>query len=581
MNKQEMNSEKDLEDAIRHHNNAYFRLNKPEISDIEFDLLVEQLRKLNPKSPVLSELVSDITGTKITHQRPMLSLDKCYDLETFTKWFEKIQGPILAMPKIDGLACSIRYDSLGKLSLAATRGDGSEGEDITANILRILEVPVSLSCHQTLEIRGEVYMRLSRFNAHYKDTFSNPRNLAAGALKQKDPNRSAAYELSFFAYDIDGTDLKTEFEKFIYLKQLGFTPMPVVLAHNPEECEKIFHDFMRQRLSLDYEIDGVVFRANQVSEQSRLGLTAHHPKWSIAYKFQGDSTHTELLNIEWSLARTGVITPVAIVKPILASGAMVARASLHNLTIFQSLELTQGAAVEITRRGGVIPHIERVLESHGEPFTHPTHCPSCHKKAIIDGEFLRCPDPQNCPQIIASRLIHFCSVLELEGFGEKIILNLIQAGLVKQPADLFKLQFEDLIKLDRMGEVLAKKLLGQVAQKRVISLPMFLTALGFDELGPTIAETLSNHFESLEALQRADFNSLTGIFGIGESIAQAIPKGFADFAPEIEALLKEIKITKPEKPVFDSQHPLFNKSVVFTGTLVHLDRKEAQKKSVL
>lgn len=581
MKKREMSSEKDLEAdleaAIRHHNYAYFRLNKPEISDTEFDLLVEELRKLNPHSPVLTELVSDVTGSKITHQRPMLSLDKCYDLESFTKWFDKIQGPVLAMPKIDGLACSIRYDSLGTLSVAATRGDGSEGEDITANVLHIQDIPSLLPLGE-LEIRGEVYMRLSRFKTHYQESFSNPRNLAAGALKQKDPNKSAAYELSFFAYDIDGTEIRTEFEKFEYLKKLGFYPMPVQLAHTPEDCEKIFHDFHNQRAYLDYEIDGVVFRANQVSEQSRLGLTAHHPKWSIAYKFQGDSTHTQLLDIEWSLARTGVITPIAIVKPVLASGAMVARASLHNLTIFEGLELTSNAVVEITRRGGVIPHIERVLESHGEPFIHPKHCPSCHKEALIDGEFLCCPDPKNCPQIIASRLIHFCSVLELEGFGEKIVLNLIHAGLVKQPADLFKLQFEDLIKLDRMGEVLAKKLLDQIALKRVISFSMFLTALGFDELGPTIAETLANHFETLENLQKADFESLTSIFGIGESIAHAILKGFVDFAPEIEALLKEVRITKPDKLHLDQKHPLFGKSVVFTGTLTQLDRKEAQKK---
>ena len=396
--------------------------------------------------------------------------------------------------------------------------------------------------------------------------------------KQKEANKSAAYELSFFAYDIAGTDLKTEFEKFAYLKSLGFTPMPVSLGDGPKACEQIYLDWLKKRHELDYEIDGVVFRANQVSEQSRLGITAHHPKWSIAYKFQGDSAHTELLDIDWSLARTGVITPVAIVKPVLASGAMVARASLHNLTIFEGLELTQGAVVEITRRGGVIPHIERVLESRGEPFSHPKHCPSCHKQAIIDGEFLCCPDPQNCPQIIASRLIHFCSVLELEGFGEKIVLNLIHAGLVRQPADLFKLKLEDLIKLDRMGEVLAKKLLGQIAQKRVISLPMFLTALGFDELGPTIAETLANQFESLENLQQASFESLTNIFGIGESIGRSIQKGFEIFKPEIEALLKEIKISKLDKPVFNQTHPLFNKSVVFTGTLTQLDRKEAQKK---
>lgn len=589
---------KELEEQIRYHNHAYFVLNAPEISDAEFDRLVERLKALKPDSPVLSELVSDVTGKKVTHQRPMLSLDKCYNPEDFSNWFEKIHGSVIAMPKIDGVACSIRYDSKGQLILAATRGDGAEGEDITANVRRIKDVP--RHCEEAkltkqssksgslryarddesagFEIRGEIYMRLSRFKGHYQDNFSNPRNLAAGAIKQKNPDKSAAYELSFFAYDINGTNFETELEKFAYLKSLGFTPLPVNSAKTADACEQIYLDLLKKRSEFDYEIDGVVFRANQVSEQSRLGITAHHPKWSIAYKFQGDSAHTELVDIEWSLARTGVITPVAIVKPVEASGAMVSRASLHNLTQFQALELTHGAVVEIVRRGGVIPHIEQVLESLGQPFEYPKHCPSCQKETIIDGEFLCCPDPENCLQIIASRLIHFCSVLELEGFGEKIIYNLIGAGLLKQPADLFKLRFEDLIQLERMGEVLAKKLLTQIEQKRVISLPMFLTALGFDELGPTIAETLANKFESLDALRQATFEELTSIFGIGESIAHSIQKGFQAFEPETEALLKEIRLTKPEKPVFDSTHPLFSTSVVFTGTLVHLDRKEAQKK---
>ncbi len=569
---------KHLEEQIRHHNRAYFVLNAPEISDTEFDQLVERLKKLKPDSPVLSEIGSDLgaPGKKVTHQRPMLSLDKCYNLEDFSNWFEKIQGPVLAMPKIDGVACSIKYNSKGHLVLAATRGDGEVGEDITANVKRIKNIAQGLPAK--VEIRGEVYMRLSRFKTHYQEAFSNPRNLAAGALKQKDPNKSAAYGLSFFPYDIDGMDFKTELEKFEFLKSLGFDPMPVLLAHTPEDCEQIYLDLKKQRPELDYEIDGVVFRANQVSEQTRLGITAHHPKWSIAYKFQGDSAQTQLVDVEWSLGRTGVITPVAIFEPVWVSGAMVSRASLHNLTLFEGLGLTKDAFVRIVRRGGVIPHVEQVLESVGEPFRYPKHCPSCHKETLIDGEFLCCPDPENCPQIIAGRLIHFCAVLELEGFGEKIIYSLIQAGLLKQPADLFKLRFEDLIRLDRMGDVLTKKLLAQVEQKRVLPLPVFLTALGFDELGPTIAETLANRFETLDALRQAGFEDLTQIFGIGESIAQAVQKGFEAFGPEIEALLKEIKLTKPEKPAYDSKHPLFGKSVVFTGTLTQFERKEAQKR---
>lgn len=571
---------KHLEDQIRHHNRAYFVLNAPEISDPEFDQLVERLRVLKPNSPILTEIGSDLskTGNKVVHKRPMLSLNKCYNLTDFSDWFAKIKGSVLAMPKIDGVACSIKYDSKGHLNLAATRGDGEQGEDITANVKRIKDIPTHIKISHNLEIRGEIYMRLSRFKAHYEETFSNPRNLAAGALKQKEANKSAAYELSFFPYDVGGTEFKTEFEKFEFLKSLGFIPMPVSLAGNPKACEQVYKDWAKKRLDLDYEIDGVVFRANQVSEQARLGITAHHPKWSIAYKFQGESAQTQLLDVEWSLGRTGAITPVAIFEPVWVSGAMISRASLHNLTIFESLHLTKGAFIQVVRRGGVIPHVEQVLESIGTPLHAPKHCPSCHKATIIDGEFLCCPEPENCPEIIAGRLIHFCSVLELEGFGEKIITSLIKAGLLKQPADLFKLRYEDLIKLERMGDILVKKLLNQVEQKRALSLSMFLTALGFDELGPSIAEVLANKFETLEALQQASFEELTSIFGIGESIAQSIQQGFKAFEPEIEALLKEVKITKPEKAIFDSGHPLFGKSVVFTGTLTQFERKEAQKK---
>lgn len=574
-----MDSVKQLEQLIRYHNYAYFVRQKPEISDFEFDQLVERLKALSPESAILYEIGSDLeVGTKkVTHKRPMLSLDKCYDLIEFSKWFEKIQGSILAMPKIDGVACSIQYDQHGNLVLAATRGDGEIGEDITKNILRIQDIPNPISLDYPIEVRGEVYLRLSRFRTHYEDTFSNPRNLAAGALKQKDPHKSAAYELTFFAYDLDGTDFSTEFEKFEFLSALGFQPMAVSSATTPEQCEQIYRDFAQRRLVLDYEIDGVVFRANQVSEQSRLGVTAHHPKWSIAYKFQGESAQTELIDVEWSLGRTGVITPVAIVEPVWVSGANVSRASLHNLTHFNNFQLTPGAIVELIRRGGVIPHIEQVIECVGSPLEHPALCPSCGKPTVVDGEFLCCPEPERCPDIIASRLIHFCSVLELEGFGEKIIQNLIRAGLLREPADLYQLRLEQLTQLERMGTVLAKKLLSQVDQKREIPLPVFLTALGFDELGPTIAETLANRFETLEALEQASFEDLTSIFGIGESIAHSIQKGFQAFESEIAALLKVTKITKPQKPVFDSAHPLFGKSVVFTGTLTQLDRKEAQK----
>ncbi|MES2504984.1 MAG: NAD-dependent DNA ligase LigA [Myxococcota bacterium] len=568
-----------LEDQIRQHNHAYFVLNAPTISDTEFDRLVERLRSLHPNSPALTDVGSDLTGNqkRIVHSRPMLSLDKCYDLDAFTKWFDKIQGDVLAMPKIDGIACAIHYDDAGRLKLAATRGDGDQGEDITANVRRIAGIPQQITLKK-IEVRGEVYMTLSRFRKFYEDEFSNPRNLAGGALKQKEPDKSAAYGLSFFAYDVDGSGLATEVEKFACLKALGFDAMPVAALHSPDECEQAYLDYKEKRAELDYEIDGVVFRANNVSEHARLGITAHHPKWSIAYKFQGESAHTQLTDVEWSVARTGVITPVAIFEPVWVSGAMVSRASLHNLTLFSALGLSRSAVIEVVRRGGVIPHVDQVIESVGEPLPYPLTCPSCGKMTVIEGEFLHCPEPGVCPDIIASRLLHFCSVLELEGFGDKIVRKLIEADLLKEPVDLFKLTLEQLLSLERMGETLAKKLLAQIEQKRTISLPNFLTALGFDDLGPTIAETIANHFGSLERLRQASFEEFTSIYGIGESIARSIPAGFKAFDKEIDALLGHITIAKPVQATFDNTHPLFGKSVVFTGTLTLLDRKEAQKK---
>ncbi|MBL4818244.1 MAG: NAD-dependent DNA ligase LigA [Deltaproteobacteria bacterium] len=575
------NEIKQLEEQIRHHNYAYFVLSAPEISDPEFDRLVERLKELKPNSKALREIGSDlsIASKKIKHKRPMLSLDKSYDLNKFAKWFEKIHGSALGVPKIDGIACSIHYDPKGNLTLAATRGDGQVGEDITANVLRIKGIPNKIPPSSEFEVRGEIYMKLSRFKAHYEKDFSNPRNLAAGALKQKEPDKSAAYGLCFFAYDIDGTDLKTEVEKFNFLKELGFETMPTAVFESADACDEHYKDWQKKRDKIDYEIDGVVFRADQVSEQTRLGVTAHHPRWAIAYKFQGESAHTELKAVEWSLGRTGAITPVAIVEPVFVSGAMVSRASLHNLTIFKSLHLTEKAIVDITRRGGVIPHVEQVVEAvGGSPIQAPTHCPSCKREVIIDGEFLICPDPATCPDIITSRLIHFASVLELEGFGEKIILKLIDAGFLKEPADLFKLTRDKLLSLERMGEKLASKLLAQINQKRFIELPDFLTALGFDELGPSIANALAERFKSLEKLQQASFDQLTSIFGVGESIAESVQQGFKAFDDEINALLTEVQVKEASAKELQTDHVLYGKSVAFTGALQHFDRKEIQKK---
>ncbi len=577
-----------LEQLVRHHNVAYFAQNAPEITDEAFDKLVEALRVARPESPVLDEIGVDIAEggaanfDAVVHKRPMLSLDKCYDDATFLKWREKIRGPVIAMAKIDGVACSIHYDAHGHLVLSATRGDGKQGENVTANVSRITDVPTQIAKHvlgeDGLEVRGEVHMKLSRFKKHYASQFANPRNLAAGALKQKEMEKSAAYGLSFFPYDIRGAALASEQEKFGLLKELGFSPPHIVVCNDDKDVIEAVRTFAKERETLDYEIDGVVFRADRISEQERLGETAHHPRFAIAYKFQGDSAQTELVDVEWSVARMGVITPVAIVRPVFVSGATVTRASLHNLGMFKELALSKNARVEIVRRGGVIPHVERVLAPGGEPFAVPTACPSCGGPVIEDGDFLRCEHPERCPQVIVSRILHFCAVMDLEGFGDRLVQTLVSTGLVKKPADLYGLQINDLLPLERMGKTLATKLVASVNAKREVTLPVFLTALGIGEIGPTVAATIAQQYPDLHALLQATQGELAHIFGIGESIANALVEGLRLYRDDIEALLDVVKIVREKKIEADPSHVLFGKSVVFTGKMATLERKEAQKK---
>lgn len=568
----------ELEYWVRHHNEAYFEKSAPEISDEAFDKLVETLRMVKPDAAVLEELGEKPAAKSLVHKEPMLSLDKCYDDETFQRWREKIVGSIVAMPKIDGVACSLHYDERGHLALGLTRGDGRSGEDITANVRLIKDIKDKVDPHlaRNVEIRGEVYLRISRFKEKYEAEFANPRNLAAGALKQKEASKSQAYGLSFFPYDIRGTKLESERKKFELLSKLGFNAPPLAFD---ADYKAVVKDFFDKRDQIDFEIDGVVFRADSIAEQNRLGETAHHPRFAIAYKFQGESAQTHLVAVEWSVARTGVITPVAIVKPVFVSGATVTRASLHNLGLFRKHHLSQNALVEIVRRGGVIPHVERVLRSEGEELQAPVNCPSCGKTATEDGDFLRCSDPATCDQIQISRILHYCYVLDIEGFGEKWVKVLFERGLVKSLADLYLLKKEDLLKLDRMGDILATKLIEQISQKREVELWVFLNALGFAEIGPTVARALAQHFKSFEALRLARKEELTSIFGVGESIADALSEGFRLFATEIEDLLRYVRIVEATKRVVsDENHPLFNKSVVFTGKMAHLDRKEAQKR---
>ena len=592
------------EALIRRANVEYWDKHSATLPDALYDQLVERLRRQRPDAAVLSSmgpspssepvLAADEAvllppaqrfGAGVIHKRPMLSLDKCYNEADLQSWATKFTGEIVVMPKMDGLACSLRYDRKGELVLAATRGSGTEGEDITANALDIKAIPSRLKTTGELEIRGELYMKLSEF-AHFKDDFSNPRNLAAGSIKQKDRSKSRAAHLSFFPYDVIGPDFTDEREKFALLKTLGFAEIDHEFVPR-EQLQAAYERFARARPNLDYEIDGVVYRTASVKEQNRLGLTGHHPRYAIAYKFQGDSGHTGLLDVLWSVSRTGVITPVAILEPVELSGAMIGRASLHNLNIFEALGLTQDCRVEVTRRGGVIPNVERVIEAgpHAKPFALPTHCPACaspvERKKKREGEFLFCSKPKQCVQARLGELEHFAKAIDIQGFGPKVIAAAVDAGLLTTPADYYVLRAEDLAELERMGEKSAQNLIDQVESHRELPLAVFLQALGAAHLGKQNATLLAGEFLTLERIRGLTRDDLMEIKGIKDAIADAIVDGIATRAELIDALLRHgVRVLKGEKVAPVAGGALSGKSFVFTGTLEGFTREQAQARVI-
>lgn len=566
-------SRDELEREIRRHNRLYWEEQRPEISDYDYDRLVVRLRQVAPDSPVLEELGEreERLGEPVQHQRPMLSLDKCYSGAEAEEWAAKIGGDFVVMPKLDGIACSLRYDERGSLVLAATRGTGFVGDDVTVNARAIRDIPPQLS-QPNVEVRGEVFMRLSVF-AGFKDRFSNPRNLTAGAMKQKDAKKSASYGLSFAAYDVAGVELATEVEKFAWLAKQGFPPMDLQVAARGG-LQAAYEAFAARRPTLDYEIDGVVFRANVVAEQQRLGATAHHPRFAIAYKFQGESGRTKLVDVEWSISRTGAITPVALIEPVQLSGAMVSRASLHHPGYVRKLGLACGCEVVVTRRGGVIPKVEAVAAPGGEPLEPPAQCPSCASPTRWDGDFLFCSRPATCRAARIGELEHFCAVTELLGFGERILSAAYDAGVVRELPDLFTVTADQLSGLERVGPKTAQNLLAQVDARRTMPLATFLRALGVAELGSHVSQLLSDTYGSIERVRALQVEELAALHSVGDIIARAVVDGLRERGPLIDRLLPLVTLEAPR--VTHAEGPWKGLSFVFTGKLVAMDRKLAQ-----
>ena len=380
---------------IEYHEQRYWVLQRPEISDEVYDLLVRRLEELDPQSPVLHRVAPTglAHGDKVQHPVPMLSLDKCYGAEDFHAWLRMVEGalgmpkgalaqaPVVVTPKIDGVAATLRYDPSGRLTLAATRGSGTVGEDITTNVLQIPGIPLRLPFGPA-EVRGEVHMKRSVFSARYGAQFANPRNLSAGLLKQKEGSREAVADLAFFAYELFGAQAISESAKLAALAEAGFTPPPFEVLP-ADQVPARYEAALKDRDSWDFDADGIVIRLDRSDLVEAAGVTAHHPRGAVAFKFQGETGFSRLQAVEWSVSRTGRISPVAIVEPVFLSGANVARCSLHNIRILRDHGLALGDRVQVTRRGGVIPNLEATLGGGHSPVQVPSHCPSCQREALL------------------------------------------------------------------------------------------------------------------------------------------------------------------------------------------------------
>lgn len=582
-------SAEELEAQVQRHNALYWDNAAPEISDYDYDRLVRRLQALNPDAAILRSMgpsAAGRLGDSVTHATPMLSLDKCYSEEDLEAWAAKFEGPVMVTPKMDGIACSLRYDSRGLLTLAATRGSGTEGDDITVNARTIKDIPTTIA-EGDVEVRGEIYMRLSVFS-RFAEQYSNPRNLAAGAIKHKQASRCAAYGLSFAAYDLLGTDVESEQAQFERLESFGFPPMEALLVEHDRAREGYEH-FASKRAALDFEIDGVVFKTDRVDEQRRLGSTAHHPRWGMAYKFQGDSATTTLRAVDWSVARSGAVTPVAHIEPVELSGAEIRQASLHNAGFLEKLGLLgrpTGAKVVVTRRGGVIPKVEFVAE-HAEQTAgveligFPQACPSCGGPLEQDGDFIRCAKPESCRMVVIGTIKHYCAVIDIQGFGDKLLAQCYDASLLRSPVDLYTLDKDKLVELERMGDKSAQNAIDQVAEHSTIELATFLRALGIEELGKHVSAILAERYETLERVRQVGAEELAAIHTIGEIIAEKVVNGLAREAAPIDSLLQHVTIAAPAAPaaaVADGEASLAGQSFVFTGKLEAFDRKAAQKR---
>jgi DNA ligase (NAD+) len=606
----------ELKNLLNQYGYEYYVLDTPSVPDSEYDRYMQELLELETLFPQLNSADSPtqrVGGNildlfeKVEHTTPMLSLGNAFneqDLKDFDRRVRQAVGENIAYVcelKIDGLAVSLRYED-GLFIQGATRGDGSIGEDITANLKTIKSVPLRLRENITIEVRGEAYMPKSSFHALNKvkeergeDLAANPRNAAAGSLRQLDPKIAASRNLDVFLYGIGSSSVieaASHSEGLDFLDRLGFkTNKERRKVASIDEVIDYVTSWVDKRPNLPYEIDGIVIKVDSYEQQSELGTTAKSPRWAIAYKFPAEEVVTTLLDIELSVGRTGVITPTAILKPVKVAGTTVQRASLHNEDLIREKDIKLGDQVVIKKAGDIIPEVVNVLAEQrtGEEvdFVMPTHCPECENELVrFEGEVaLRCINPK-CPAQIREGLIHFVSrnAMNIDGMGEKVISLLFAENLISDVADIYKLTGDQLLALERMGEKSVSNLLKAIEASKNNSLEKLLFGLGIRHVGAKAAKTLAQSFGTMDKLASATKVELLAINEIGEKMAEAIVTFFEQ--DEAVELLKELTSFgvnmeyKGPKPVAaeESDSVFAGKTVVLTGKLEQLSRNEAKEK---
>ena len=608
-----------LRDVIRYHNHKYYVEDAPEIEDYEYDLLLRELEELEAAYPELvtedspTQRIGDAPASQfspVEHAVPMQSLQDLFGEDELRRWLEGILkkqpgAEFLVEPKIDGLSVALEYEN-GVFTRGSTRGDGVVGEDVTANLRTVKSIPLRLNEPATLEVRGEIFMPRQAFERIVLEqqelgakAFKNPRNAAAGALRQKDPKVTASRGLSIFCFSIlhsAGLDYDSDAQALALLKKLGLKAIDSYqVCHSAEEVLEEVRRIGKTRRALAYDIDGAVVSVNGHELRERFGSTSKFPKWAAAYKYPPEERETTLLGVEVTVGRTGVLTPTALLEPVLLAGSTVARATLHNQDVIDEKQVGVGARVLIRKAGDVIPEIVRVIsQANGEVYQLPGECPSCGAPVVRDGAALRCENFHACPAQLLRRLTHFCSrsAMDIEGLSEAILLKLVGAGFIQGVADLYRLEAAQIAGLDGLGEKSAQNLCTAIEKSKKREPARLLFALGIRHIGEDVAKLLLREYRTFDALMQASQETVTemtktgkekikhkivaDVHGIGNAMAESLKDHFAQPAnqaliTELHALGLNLQAGLPSQ----AGGVFAGKIFVITGTLPTMGRKEA------